>query len=529
MIRPLVPLLLVFAACKAKPGVSPQADAAAGGPQLVLCPAAGCPVDPGPAKDGGELVVHVDAEPAILCDLVEHDAWSRWIVENQIAETLLEQDPGTGAVGPRLAASWTGDDKQLTLTLRTGVKWHDGKPFSSADVAWTLDRARDPKVGADQRSDLEPISQVAAPDEKTVVLTLGKPAPYLKQALAHIAILPKHLYEAKDLRRAEASRAPVGTGPFKFVEWRPGERIVIERWPGYWGEKAHLQRVVFRIARDKQVAWELYKRGEIDVMWKLPTVHTAKQAQTDARFAGHRMLVWTPRAYFFIVWNTRKPPLGEAKVRRALSQLVDRDRFAKIAFDGRMRPITGPYQPGTPSYDESVKPPAYDPAAAKAALAGVPPIKLSFLTTAGSRTVEQLATLLKEDFARAGMELTIAQVDFAVLLDRLRHHAFDVSALQWTMSLEQDNFNMFHSSQGEAGQNYGSFKNAEIDKLLTDIRATADDDARHALDRKLHARIAEEQPYTFLFQPETQTMLSPRVRGLRPSLDGFGFARAWVQ
>jgi ABC-type transport system substrate-binding protein len=312
----------------------------------------------------------------------------------------------------------------------------------------------------------------------------------------------------------------VGTGPFKFKEWKPGDRIVIERHDGYWGEKAHLERVVFRIARDKQVAWELYKRGELDLIWRLP-VQTAKEAMHNAAFAGHRMLMWTPRAYFYIVWNARKVP--DAKVRRALSQLVDRDRFMQIAFDGRARPITGPYPPGTPSYDDSVKAPPYDPKAK------VVPLKLTFLATAGSRTVEQLATLMKEDFARAGVELTIAQVDFAVLLERLRQHAFDVSALQWTMSLEQDNFNMFHSSQGSGGQNYGAYKNPEVDKLLEEIRATGNDDARHALDRKLHKLVAEEAPYTFLLQPEAQTMLSPRVRGIRPSTDGFGFSRAWMQ
>jgi peptide/nickel transport system substrate-binding protein len=526
-------LLLVVLACGCKNKQAAPVDSAPAlaGPVVVGCGPQGCRTDPGPAREGGQIVVHVEAEPAILCDLVEHDAWSRWIVENQVAETLLFQDPWTGVVGPRLAESITGDDKQLTLKLRAGVGWHDGKPFSSADVAFTLGKAKDPKVGADQRADLEPIAAIETPDAQTVVLKLGKPAPYLRQALAHISILPKHAYEGKDLRRAEASRSPIGTGPFRFVEWRPGEQIVIARHDGYWGEKAHLERVVFKIVRDKQVAWQLYQRGELDVMWRLPTVRTAEEARADTRLAGHRMYLWAPRAYFFIVYNTRRGPLADAKVRRALTQMVDRERFMKIAFNGYGRLITGPYPLGTPSYDSEIKPWPYDPkqAAEDLKAAKVDKPKLTFLLTAGSKTVEQLATLMKEDFARAGVELELATVDFAVLLERLRQHAFDISSLQWTMSLEQDNYNMFHSSQAEGGQNYGAWKNPEADALLEQIRNTADDNARHALDRKLHKLIHEQQPYTFLASPEVQTMVSRRVRGLRPSTDGFTLAQAWVE
>ncbi len=449
---PVVVALAVLG-CKTRPAA--PVDAAAAGPIVVACGEAGCPTEGGTPKPGGQIVIHVEAEPAILCDLVEHDAWSRWIMENQVSETLLLQDPWSGAIGPRLAEKWQADAQAVTLHLRAGVSWHDGKPFSSADVAYTLGRARDPKVGADQRADLEPISAIETPDAQTVVLKLGKPAPYLKQALAHISIIPKHAYEGKDLRRAEASRAPVGTGPFKFVEWKPGEQIVIARHDGYWGQKANLERVVFKIARDKQVAWELYKRGELDVMWKLPTVRTAAETAGDARLAGHHMLVWTPRAYFFAVYNTRRGPLADARVRRALTHLIDRDRFIKIAFDGHARMVTGPYPPGTPSYDPMIAPHPYDPKAAIAALkaAGVEKLKLTFLLTAGSKTVEQLATLVKEDFARAGVELELATVDFAVLLERLRQHSFDISSLQWSMSMEQDNYKLFQSTRAEGWQN----------------------------------------------------------------------------
>jgi peptide/nickel transport system substrate-binding protein len=247
--------------------------------------------------------------------------------------------------------------------------------------------------------------------------------------------------------------------------------------------------------------------------------------------SGHRLLAWTPRAYFFIVWNTARPPLGDARVRRALTLLTDRARFTELAFGGRARPVTGPYALGTPSYDATVNPWPHDPAAARALLAeaGVNHLALKFLITAGSRTVEQLATLMKEDLGRAGIDLTVEPVDFAVQLERLRHHQFDVSSLQWTLSLEQDNFAMFHSSQADHGQNYGGYASARADALLERIRATEEDGPRHELDRALHRLLHEDQPYTFLSSPEVQTLLGPRVRGLRPSIDGFDFVDAWLE
>jgi peptide/nickel transport system substrate-binding protein len=351
----------------------------------------------------------------------------------------------------------------------------------------------------------------------------------LKQALSHLAILPKHLYEGKDLRRAEASRAPVGTGPFKFVSWKQGDELVLARNDAYWGPKAHLERIRFRFIRDKEVAWELYRRGELDVLWQVPATHF-DEARSDARLTGHRLLLWTPRAYFFIVWNTERGRLADPRVRRALTMLVDKKRFDEIAFGGHARLITGPFAPGTPSYDASIAPWPYDPAAARKLLdeAGVKTMKLTFLYYGASRSAEQLGTLMKEDFAKAGVTLELASVDFAVQLDRLRHHAFDASALQWTLSVEQDNYDLFHSSQAAGGQNFGGWKSPAADALLDEIRKTADDGARHALDRKLHRLVHDEGPYTFISMREVESLLQPRVHALVPSQDGFNFAQAWV-
>src|SRR5678815_4973524 len=133
MRRLVIALVLHGAACK-----KPTAPGLAPGPPIVACGPTGCPVEPpAAARRGGELRVHVEAEPATLCDLVEHDVWSRWIMENQVAETLLVQDPWSGAVSGRLAERFEATPAALTVHLRPGVKWHDGAAFSAEDVLFT--------------------------------------------------------------------------------------------------------------------------------------------------------------------------------------------------------------------------------------------------------------------------------------------------------------------------------------------------------------------------------------------------------
>ena len=529
----LVGLLLLTAGCERGCGEGPRQGSTDGdtrGPVVIECPAEGCPADARPGLEGGRLRVHVEAEPNGLCDLVSHQAWVRWVVENQVMETLVEQDPGTGKISPRLATRWEsvgeGQKRTLVFHLREGVTFHDGHPFGAGDVVFTLMMARNPALAADQRSDLMPIESIQTPDDHTVVLRVPRPAPFLLQTLAHLTIYPRHLLENTDLRTSSFCRAPVGTGPFRFGSWQSGSQISIDRAPRYWGTPPMLEGVDFRVVRDRQAAWLLYQRGELDVMWRLPPDVVAT-AEHDPKLARHRLYRQRLRSFFFVVWNTRRPSLQNAEVREALAGLVDWPRLIEVGFAGRARSHSGPYLAGTPSYDPAIEPWPYQPDRARAALAALPdaPKKLRFLATAGSTSVDQLATLLEEDLRRAGIELVVEKLDFAQVLARLHAHDFDVSALQLSLAIDQDNYGLFHSRASDE-QNWAGFADAEVDDVLEQIRATEAPDERHPLERRLHALLHRRGPMSFLLCPEVESAIAPGWAGVVPSADGLALTHA---
>jgi peptide/nickel transport system substrate-binding protein len=254
-------------------------------------------------------------------------------------------------------------------------------------------------------------------------------------------------------------------------------------------------------------------------------------------------VAWRLPTYSFVVWNLRRPGLGDRRVRQALAMLTDRARYLQVAYRGRAQPVTGPYPLDSPSYDRTVAPWPYDPARARQLLdeAGAvdsdgdglrevngKPLRIAFLLAAGSKTLEPLATMMQEDFRKAGVALDLQPTEWATLLDRLRKHAFDAAALQWNMQAVQDNTHEFHSAEAAGGQNYGGFKSPEADRLLDALQRTPPGPARVALDHELHRLLHVEQPYVFLGCPEVDSLVSNRLHGFSPSQDGLGFPGMWL-
>ncbi len=523
-------LLLVLTAASCKSGgdenkTAANEDSTAASESSETNSGAGEPVE------GDWLIYHLGAEPGTLNPIVATDAYEGIINGGNIYETLIERDNETLELKPLLAESWEISEDKLTYTfkIRQGVKWHDGAPFTSADVVFSYKTIMDPKVDAPQlRSYYQEIRDVEAIDDYTVKFTYARPYFLALEFCGGMPIVPKHIFEKGDFNTNPAGRKPVGTGPFKFVKWTTGREVVLEKNPDYWGEKPHLNRIVFRIITDSSVALQVLKRQELDVASLTPIQWEKQTNSPDFKKHFDKFSYFTPN-YSYIGWNSKRPFFADKRVRTALTHLVNRELILDKVMYGLGAIVTNPFYINSPEYDKSIEPIPYDPAAARKLLEeagwvdhdndgirdkdGVK-FSFEFLIPGGSETGEKIATILKEELDGIGIDMTIRKTEWAVFTTRLNERNFDAVTLAWSMGIESDPYQIWSSTQAEAGSNFIGFKNAETDKLIEEARKEFDRDKRIELYRQFSEIIHEEQPYTFLFCRKATVAVNKRFENV---------------
>lgn len=512
---------------------------------------------------GGTLRVRLPAEPAMLNRLHDSggDAWGVRTMFGAVVETLCDLDRDTAPayrLKPMLAQRWEVSPDGLTTTfhLRQGVSFHNGEPFSAKDVKATLDAISDPKHPTSRmRSYLSELGSYATPDDFTVVFKWKRPYFHgTRQVATVIPIVPASALVG-DFDGLAINRAPIGTGPFRFVKWDTGQSITLEKHPGYWGEGAHLEGIVFRIVKDHTVATQLFERGEFDLMTSvLPTVWRELE-KPDPKNAwawrDYHRVRFTENAYNWIGWNQARPFFKDAQVRRALGHLVPYAALEKgIYLD--LEPITtcpfysqGAYCDPLLEAEDSKDRLRFDPQKATALLDaagwkdtdgdgvrqkdGVP-LRFTFLIYAHSVNLGKLAPVLQAELNKVGIGLDIERADWAAFTERLRKHDYDMTSLGWaTLDVEDDVFFNFHSSQVKDGTNYVGYVNPVLDRLLEQSRAEYDEARRIALNRQIHRLVYEDQVYTFLGRRSALDFAKRGVRGLRPAINWYRLADVWIQ
>ena len=515
-----------------------------------LLPAA---VYEGNPQTGGTLVVRLDQEPPSLDKLTDSALAIDWMLERKVLESMAEPDAAKHPeypLKPALATSWTISPDQLTFTfhLRRNVVWHDGKPFSGKDVVATVRKILDPAVRAmhlrNNFADLEDIS-TAPGDDFTVVARYRKPYFLAFRALATLSIYPAHALEAGgDMLHSAVHRAPVGTGPFRFEAWTTGERISFVRNDKYWGRKAYLDRIVYRIVSDPAVAFQLLKQGEFDLYLQLQPQQWVRDLEAAGLRRDLRRIKFYGPNYNWIGWNEQRPWFSDPRVRQAMNYAIDTEGIRKSFLLGLDRPTTCHFYLDSSACDRSLSPRSYDPKRAAQLLDeagwrdhdgdgvrdkdGVP-FRFTFLMNADSVFLDKLTPYLQQELRKLGVEMEIRKVDWAHFVQLVEEHQFDATSLRWgNTDVVQDPYEIWHSSQTKDGSNYVLFKNPRADQLIEEARATLDDTRRNELYRKLGRVLYDEAPYTFLYSRPSLDAVKNRVRGLRPSVVWYDFQDVWL-
>lgn len=463
--------------------------------------------------------------PMLATDSASGDI-SGWIFNG-----LTKYDKDIKIIGD-LAESWdvSADGLVITFHLRKGVKWQDGAPFTSADVLFTYKTLKDPKVATPYSDTVGPVGKVEAPDDYTVRVTYKEPFAPALEAWG-MGIIPKHILEGKDINNDEFNRHPIGTGPYKFEEWRSGSRIVLDAYDGYFEGRPHIDKYIARILPDQATEFlELKTRG-IDFM-NLTPLQYSRQTDTPDFNSHFNKFRYPAFAYTYLGFNLNDERFKDKRVRQAISYAVDQKSIIQGVLLGLGTPCTGPFPPESWAFNKDVKGYPYDPEKAKALLAAAgwqdtnsdgilekdgKPFQFTILVNQNNEERKKVGEIIQQDLKKVGIQVKLVTLEWQALLhDFIDKRRFEAIILGWALSRDPDLYDMWYSKKTKEGEfNFVGYNNPEVDRLLIEGRQTFDLEKRKEIYHKLHAMLSDDAPYVFLYVPDALPILHKRFHGVK--------------
>ncbi len=505
----------------------------------------------GEAQKGGRLVVAADSEPRNLNPAIVASN-GVFFVASKVVEPLAEASfEGENGLAPRLATSWEGSTDGLTATfhLREGVKWHDGTPFTSADVAFSAMEVWKPLQNLG-RVVFKALEKVETPDDLTAIFHFSEPTPFqlIRNALpALTAVLPKHVFAGTDIMANPANEKLVGTGPFKYAEHKTGEYYRLTRNDDYWGEgEPYLDEIVYRVLPDRAAAAGALEAEEID----LAAFSAVPLADLD-RISKVPGLTVISKGYEALTYqlvveiNHRRKELADLKVRQAIAHAIDRDFVVKTIFLGYAKTSTGP----VPRYDsqfytDDVPSYPFDVAKANALLdeAGYKRGKdgtrftLKLLPAPYFNETKQFGDYLRQALAAVGIDARIVNNDSAAHQKAVyTDHDFDLAiaptvyrgdpAISTTILVESG------IPAGVPFSNQGGYANAELDALIAKAAREIDEKKRTTLYHQFQQMVEADLPLINVAEWGFITVARDRVKNVsnNPRWAVSNWADTWLE
>jgi peptide/nickel transport system substrate-binding protein len=476
---------------------------------------------------GGRLNLVTQPEPATL-NIAINGQQPTHTVGDKIYEGLLaygrKQEPL-----PRLAESWSIMPDGLTYVfhLRRRAKWHDGTPFTAADVVFSL-AVLNPSLNAVARQVFDQCDTVKALDNYTVEIKLKRPFAPLLSALDvdTFPILPKHLYEGTDYRNNPNNNKPIGTGPFKLSEWRRGQFIQLVRNDDYWAPgKPYLDEIYFSIIPDAQTRAQAFESGQVDALIQndvQPIDVPRLRDLPGVSFTTDGFERWSPTS--LMEFNLRKPPMSDVRFRRAVYLALDRDFIADTVWYGLAQAATGPLPSPSPFKDMKVTQYPYNLDAARHLLdeMGLKPgpdgvrVSVRLAPQPYGETWTRFGEYARQQLRQIGIKAELEPTDPASWSKKLSDWDFDLAMTNWYpggdpgLSLEKS-YSSRSIIKGSPFNNSEGYSDAEVDDLLVKGAQENDDAARRAIYGAIQRKLAADVPVAWLVEVHFPVLYRSRV------------------
>jgi peptide/nickel transport system substrate-binding protein len=486
-------------------------------------------------KRGGIFRTMVAGDPPLLVLGLSTLAITQ-VVSTKIYEGLVSFDPKLNPL-PQLAKSWTisPDKKVFAFKLQENAKWHDGKPFTSEDVDFSI-ASFQAALNARSKIMIANIDKIEMPDLHTVVFTLKQsfePFIYAFDVL-NFTIVPKHIYSGSEFRTNPANQTPIGTGPFKLKEWRRGTSIELERFKDYWNpERPYLDGITYQIIADSSGRSIAMQTGQA----QSAQIGDIEAAELD-RFRAIPNLEVSLEGWeymsplLYVGMNHRSKPLDDARFRRALCMAIDRDLVSQRIFFGAAKPATSPIPSTIRFHDPSMKLPAFDPAGAiklledmglRSDASGVR-AKLRLLGLGGATFWDSLNEYLKQALSSIGVQITVEVGDAASYVQKLGNWDYDLW-VNWGSnfadpSIGIEKIYVTWNIQKIAFTNTDSISDPEVDKLFLAARVATTMEERQKLFTEVQKLLIERMDMLWIAEIRWPTIVDKRVHNVTGGATG---------
>ena len=471
------------------------------------------------------LQLATSSNPARLNPLLATDSSSSEIT-GFIFNGLVKYDKDSKEIIGDLAESFAfKNPTTLIFKLRKNVKWHDGKDFTAADVLFTYKTLTSDKIASPYSAGFRFVKDVKALDDYTVEVDYKEP--YFKALETWMmGMLPKHLLQdEKNLMTSSFNTHPIGTGPYRLTQLELSKNIELTAFDDYFEGRPKIDKISFHVIPDPMTRLLMLKNAQLDIGSIEPLV---MQRQLGADFfKKFNIYEKISLSYTYLGFNLRRKKFQDPRVRKALSLAIDRQEIVDILFFKHAKVCTGPFLPGTKAFNRNVKAPKQDIKQAKALLkaAGYDakhPFTFEIVTSNASSIRPYAAEILQYQLQKAGVVVKLRVMEWQAFLNMVVFpHKFDAVLLGWGLSPTPDPYIFWHSdSDKPGGFNLVGYHNKKLDRLTEKSQKVVNSEKLGKMWREMFQIITDDNPYLFLYIPNSITAVNKKIKHIEPALGG---------